>query len=331
MYKKISNDLLEEQTKNTFKDINWTEADLERFLRNNIEMISGDESMLIVGQQVKNKSMGRTDLVAVDTDGSLVLIEIKRDKKDSAIRTEAFEMQAIRYAASIASIQTLDEMIIKIFAPFIRNYPSEFNLEGRTPEEYAKRVLERFLNENHAEKTFNAKQKIILVASEIDEQTKSAVAWLNQNNVDISCFELDVYKIENEIYINPRKILPVERYNDFYVEIYDSKETRRRSMPRIKRQQLPRIDELILNKVVNPGDIIKPKDHPGEGILLANGNVDAHGEEMSMQVWLKNIYGWASIQTYVFAIHQKTGKSLSQLRKEYMDKAEEELLQGNED
>jgi hypothetical protein len=35
--------------------------------------------LLIVGQQVINKEGGRSDLVAVDGEGNVVLIELKRD------------------------------------------------------------------------------------------------------------------------------------------------------------------------------------------------------------------------------------------------------------
>jgi hypothetical protein len=268
--------------------------------------------------------------IFIDNNGYLVLIEIKRDKLDVINRKEPFEIQAIRYAASNATIKDYKELVERVYAPYIEKHKDEYNLQGKSVEEFALKSLEEFLIQNNAFKTFNQKQRLILVASEIDDQTKSAIAWLNQNGLDIQCFELDVYLIENKIYFQPQRILPLLSYSDFYVGF---KTPGQKSSPTtgITRRNLPRIDELLREKVVYEGDIITPKDHPGESILIKNGNVDVNGEEMSMQVWLKNIYGWASIQTYVFAIHQKTGKSLSQLRKEYMDKAEEELLQGNED
>ena len=43
-------------------------------------------------------------------------------------------------------------------------------------------------------------------------------------------------------------------------------------------------------------------------MLQTNGNVLVEDEEMSMQTWLKEIYGWSSVQTYKFAIHKETGK-----------------------
>ncbi|WP_077212423.1 hypothetical protein [Bacillus dakarensis] len=62
------------------------------------------------------------------------------------------------------------------------------------------------------------------------------------------------------------------------------------------------------------------KDREDEGTLLSNGNVLVDGKELSMQKWLKDLYGWSSIQTYVFAIHKESGKALSDIRREYLEK-----------
>ena len=59
-----------------------TENDIEEILRDSIDMICDEEeSMLIVGRQVRNEKNGRSDLTAVDNNGNIVLIEIKRDAK----------------------------------------------------------------------------------------------------------------------------------------------------------------------------------------------------------------------------------------------------------
>ncbi|WP_218017830.1 hypothetical protein [Alkalicoccus saliphilus] len=54
-------------------------------------------------------SRERSDLTAVDANGNIVLIEIKRDRQDIAQRKEPFEFQAARYAASYATIKTKDD------------------------------------------------------------------------------------------------------------------------------------------------------------------------------------------------------------------------------
>ena len=71
-----------------------------------------------------------------------------------------------------------------------------------------------------------------------------------------------------------------------------------------------------------PGDVLDVKDLNAPDTILANGNVRFNEEEMSMQSWLRKVYGWASVHTYVFAIHQEKGKSLADIRAEYMEKSE---------
>ncbi|MFO8066930.1 MAG: hypothetical protein R6U11_05040, partial [Bacteroidales bacterium] len=59
-----------------------------------------------IGSQVTNSEKGRSDLTAIDDNGNLVLIEIKRDIEDIKARKEELEFQAIRYAAGYAKIKT---------------------------------------------------------------------------------------------------------------------------------------------------------------------------------------------------------------------------------
>jgi len=99
---KISLDENEDIKQISLKELNLKENDLEEFLRKNIDLLFEEEDILIIGQQVKNKENGRSDLIAIDGEGNLVLIEIKRDKEDIIHRKEPFEFQAIRYAANLA-------------------------------------------------------------------------------------------------------------------------------------------------------------------------------------------------------------------------------------
>ena len=309
----------------TFSELNMLENDIEEILRNSIDMICDDEeSMLIVGKQVKNEKRGRSDLTAVDNNGNIVLIEIKRDRRDIENRSEAFEFQAIRYAASYATIESTDDLVKKVYAPYIEKYRQEFELGMLTSYELGIRKLNEFLVVNEAEKSFNDKQRIILVASEFDEQTLSAVAWLNSNDVDISCFKIIPYKIIEDIFFYIEKVLPVAKDNDFFVNLLDKKiDPVKKSDKKITRRSLPKIDMLLQWELVKAGDIIIAKGKEDEATLLANGNVNVNGVEKSMQVWLKEVYGWASIQTYVFAVHKSSGKTLHVLREEYMAEQEE--------
>lgn len=210
-------------------------------------------------------------------------------------------------------------MVKKAYAPYIEKYKVEFEPGELTSYELGIRKLNEFLVENGAVNNFNKKQRIILVASDFDEQTLSAVSWLNSNDVDISCYRLIPYQLKEDICLKVEKLLPVTNYNDYYVNLMDKKiSSFNQGTKKIIRRTLPKIKDMLEWGVIKTGDIIIAKGKGDEGELLANGNVLVNGEEKSMQIWLKGIFGWASIQTYVFAVHKETGKTLSQIREEYM-------------
>ncbi|HEY8909513.1 MAG TPA: hypothetical protein VIM51_04440 [Desulfosporosinus sp.] len=305
----------------TFSELDMKENDIEEILRCNIDMLCDEEeSMLIVGRQVQNEKLGRSDLTAVDNNGNIVLIEIKRDLKDIVSRKEAFEFQAIRYAASYATIENPEDLVMKVYAPYIGKYRSEFEIGELTSNELGIRKLNEFLSVNGAENSFNKKQKIVLVASDYDEQTFSAVAWLNHNSVDISCFKLTPFKINNEVYLRPEKLLPLTGYDNYYVNLMDKTSPVLKQSKDFTRRSLPKIDVMIDWGVVKSGDYIVAKGREDEGTLLKNGHVLVDGKELSMQMWLKEVYGWSSVQTYNFAVHKDSDKTLSQIREEYMNK-----------
>lgn len=146
----------------SFSELQMTEHDLEELIKHNTNLISEDESMLIVGQQVRNSDNGICDLVALNQNGDLVLIEIKRDKKDIEARREAFEFQAIRYAAGFATITDIDDLISKIYAPFLEKNQNNHHNPTLTITEQANRNIVSFFEENNITiEDFNQRQQII--------------------------------------------------------------------------------------------------------------------------------------------------------------------------
>ena len=88
---------------------------------------------------------------------------------------------------------------------------------------------------------------------------------------------------------------------------------------KVIRRSLPRFSDMLEWGVIKAGVII-PKNRTEEAVLLDNGHVLVEGEEQSIQKWLREIFGWSSVQTYVFAMHKEKGKSLSDIREEYMNR-----------
>jgi hypothetical protein len=331
MYKLTKEKNLKPINKKNFKDLDLTEKELELIIKKNISIFTEEEeTLLIVGQQVVNKSMGRSDLVALDGSGNLVLFEIKRDKKDIEARKEPFDIQAIRYAANFANIKTIDSLVNKIFLNYVTNNLSEFSISDAKAInlfEVSKSIINDFLKINNSINSFNQRQKIILVSNGFDEQTLSSVAWLIGNKVDISCYSIEPYEFNNEILIEFKKLLPLKKIEEFYVDVLGNNYNRKETINKT-RESLPKIEALLRWGVVKAGDIITSKNESVE--LLANGKVKTiKGNETSLHEWLKSIYKWPAVQTYVYSIHKETGKSLSQLREEFMNSSNYELVKND--
>ncbi len=58
-----------------------SEDRLEAWLETDIDLIGGD--LLVIGRQVTTAHGGRIDLLAINSEGSLVIIELKRDNTNS--------------------------------------------------------------------------------------------------------------------------------------------------------------------------------------------------------------------------------------------------------
>jgi hypothetical protein len=132
--------------------------DLESWIASNPTIIGSD--LAIIGRQVQTKS-GPLDLLAIDNDGNLVIIELKRD----VLPREALA-QAIDYASDISdwSIDKISEICLK--------YTSK-SLEDIVNEHFPDVILENI--------SINANQRIILIGFAIEESLERMIGWLSDN------------------------------------------------------------------------------------------------------------------------------------------------------
>jgi hypothetical protein len=136
-----------------------------------------DEWMLI-GRQENTGFGGRIDLLAIGPDGSLVLIELKRDRTPRDVVA-----QSLDYAAWVEKLRA-DEIaaIYDRFAP------------GRNLAEDFKKRFGQALDEE----TLNKSHQIIIVSGSLDQSTERIVAYLSERDVSINvlCFQVFTYGSE---------------------------------------------------------------------------------------------------------------------------------------
>jgi hypothetical protein len=133
--------------------------------------ILSDEWMLI-GRQENTGYGCRIDLLAVAPDGSLVLIELKRDRTPREVVA-----QAIDYASWVEKLRAED--IATIYARFRPNRRLEDDFRERFGQ-----VLD--------EDTLNGSHQIIIVAGALDESSERIVAYLSERDIPINalCFQV---------------------------------------------------------------------------------------------------------------------------------------------
>jgi hypothetical protein len=311
----------------SLKALGLVEADLEEFVRRHVQVLfpEDDETLLIVGQQARNEAGGRADLVAVDSTGAVVLIELKRDAADMTSRKEPFEFQAIRYAANYALIQTQESLVDLLFAAYVERHRGEFGVLELTAHELSRRILRDFLDKNNATPTFNTRQRIILIAADFDPQTLSACAWLALNGIDIRCLRVQPHELSGQALLLVEQVIPPARLEDYFVPVADVRGGSKQQVGTgtYTRQALPRMSQLLEWGLIGPGDAVHIREHPERPAEVVDAKlVRADGREVSFNDWGEAVTGWSAINIYEWTIHERTGKTLDALRREKLKELE---------
>ena len=132
------------------------------------------DEWMIIGRQEDTGFGGRVDLLALAPDGSLIVIELKRERTPREVVA-----QAIDYASWVEKLRAED--IAAIYGRFSpgKNLAEDFQLRFGLPLE------EDALNQNH---------QIIIVAASLDDSTERIVDYLSKRDIAINvlCFQVFV-------------------------------------------------------------------------------------------------------------------------------------------
>ena len=87
-------------------ELKLTEKNLENWIAGNPELLFGVEKVLVISQSVSGKSMA--DILALDADGCVVIVEIKRDWSDRATVGQLLEYAAAMTGKNYEDLEKLD-------------------------------------------------------------------------------------------------------------------------------------------------------------------------------------------------------------------------------
>ena len=168
--------------------------------------ILGDD-LLIVGKEFSgfDRTNERLDLLAVDSSGRLVIVELKRDDTGADAH-----WQAIKYASYLHNAKS--EVIVRMVAEYWNESESDA----------ATRLL-RHLNADDFN-DLNRDQRIILASHRFAPEVISAALWVNQKApVEdlITCIKLIPYQDTqtDALYLQASTIIPVPGVDDYVIGV----------------------------------------------------------------------------------------------------------------
>ncbi|WP_299735472.1 hypothetical protein [uncultured Endozoicomonas sp.] len=141
---------------------------LEEQVCHDISILSSD--WLLIGRQVRTAFDKLIDLLALDANGSVIIIELKRDKTPREVVA-----QTIDYASWVVTLKP--EQLVEIYQDFILKHPVHDNgverlssLDQAFQNKFGLLLSDVALNESH---------QMVVVATALDASTERIINYLN--------------------------------------------------------------------------------------------------------------------------------------------------------
>ncbi|MCK0744273.1 endonuclease NucS domain-containing protein [Chromohalobacter nigrandesensis] len=139
------------------------EGQLEEQIMQDVSILNRD--WLLIGRQVRTGFDKLIDLLAIDANGTMIIIELKRDKTPRDVVA-----QAIDYASWVVTLA--DYQLIEIYQTFAERYQRPHTtLEDAFEAKFGIPLDGVTLNENH---------QLVVVATQLDASSERIINYLNE-------------------------------------------------------------------------------------------------------------------------------------------------------
>lgn len=195
MLYKIKEKQAEVVKQTTLKQEGKKEENLEDWIEN-MPTILG-EDLLIIGRKVRIPEVNdEIDLLALDTDGNVLIIELKRGKLKDPV-----DIQSLRYASYVSRWGN-DDIEKQAKAYFSEKGEEEFNFNEKLEEFYSSAGI------GQVPLPLNEEQRIIIVGGKLKEKLGSVALWLSEHQIGIKVIEVSFFKEGENLFLSPQVIIP---------------------------------------------------------------------------------------------------------------------------
>lgn len=213
--------------------------------------ILGEDLLVITSEYDKFEDLReRLDILAIDREGKLVVVELKRDKAD---RTT--DLQAIKYASYCATL-TAEEI-----QNDYRAFWNERNDEPISLEDVGEKFV-NFLNpsvtgdvpytdDGWANFELDDKPRILLVAGSFGPEITSPVMWLiEEYDMDVTCTRIEAYRHRDRVILNSQQVIPIPEAEEYLTKRRQKQEKQEKTSVTFT------LPELLDRDVLKKGDIV---------------------------------------------------------------------------
>jgi hypothetical protein len=165
--------------------------DLHRLLRSDVSVLGQD--LMVVTQEFGEweDSNRRIDLLSLDRQARIVVVELKRPDDGGHM-----ELQPIRYAVMVSSM-TFDQLTAA--------HSRYLGVDHAN----AQAALLGFLRwDSETDCALSEDVHIILVSANFSRELTTAVLWLNEQGLDVTCYRLKPHRMGTEILVYIQQLIP---------------------------------------------------------------------------------------------------------------------------
>ena len=191
-------------------------TDLQRILRDQPEVL--EEGLLIISEEFGNweDSNRRIDLLALDSAGQLVVIELKRGETGGHM-----DLQALRYAAMVANMT---------YEQVVENYQTYLERRATAGQEVEEDAAESLIRDHLASIDVDVQTvhseipRVILASENFSKELTTFVMWLNYSwlsseKLDIKCVRLQPHRNGEEILLEASVVVPLPEASEYQIQL----------------------------------------------------------------------------------------------------------------
>jgi hypothetical protein len=195
----------------------------------------------------------RLDVLALGTDGRLVVAELKRDKAPDTV-----EMQVIKYAA----------MASRFTPETLASQHARFLTQDGTPtleDEAAQRLV---AHAGDLDVETLRRPKIVILAGEFPPVLTATAVWLTEMGLEITLISVQAYRTHNETLLTVSQLFPVKDVEEFTVTPRQA-EVRAVEEKRERQRDVSTTNRLVTSRLLEDGTLLLLRPEGINEVLMA--------------------------------------------------------------